>query len=221
MASQADAQVGGPASEGPRFGTSYFEAALTAKQTVSNGFVAIVVFSPVNLAEPASSENRSEVIVHDLPLLPAGQEVVVQITAAIANGLPNQRFFFQVFDGNGRELLTDHLDSAWQYYAVRDRVQLVGVVGKYLEKFKGQDHAAVPAMMARPVFANGLTPPSGPVTALLAVSAEGFVTDVSVRGVDDAAARKSIADALGGWLFLPQLRAGQPVPSKIQVPLQF
>ena len=30
-----------------------------------------------------------------------------------------------------------------------------------------------------------------------------------------------MAAAIEGWLFLPKLKAGQPVPIKIQVPLHF
>jgi hypothetical protein len=222
VASPADAQIGGPAApDGPHFGTSYFESSVTAKQTVSGGFIAIVIYSPINLNSNATAKNHSEVIVHDLPVLPAGQEVTVQITAAIANDQPNQRYFIQFFDADGRELVTDHLETAWQYYATRDRVQLKGVVDRYLEKFKGADHAAVPAITPRPVFVNVLPPPAGAATALLAVSAEGQVTSVTVSGVEEGAARQSISSALGGWLFLPQLKGGQPVATKIKVPLQF
>ena len=221
VASQSDAAEGPAASMGPRFGTAYFEAALSAKQAIAHGFVAIVVFSPHNLSGDASQFNRSEIIVHELPPLPAGQDVVVKISAPIPEGQPNQQYFFQVFDDGGREVLSSKMDSAWQYYTMRDRVQLAGVIGRYLEKFAGQNHAAVPVpdTLARPVFTGPA--PVGQATAMLSVSAEGQVTEVIVRGVADPAARKSIIDALGGWLFLPQLKAGVPVPTKIQVPLQF
>jgi len=223
VASQEDEATVQPSSIGPRMGTSYFEAALSARQELAHGFVAIVVYAPPRAGRgTASIFGNSEVIVHDLPPLPAGQEVLVKISAAVPDGQPNQQYFFQVFDDRGQEVRTSNLDAAWQYYTLRDRAQLAGVLGIYLEKFAGQNHAAfpVPETMARPVFA-GPPPSEGNATALLAVSEEGHVTEVIVRGVTDPAARKSIIDALGGWLFLPQLKAGVPVPTKIQVPLQF
>ena len=39
--------------------------------------------------------------------------------------------------------------------------------------------------------------------------------------VADDSARDSLVEALGGWYFLPKLKAGQPVSNFVQVPLQF
>ena len=49
----------------------------------------------------------------------------------------------------------------------------------------------------------------------------GRVSDVEVQGVEDPAIRKSLAAALEGWLFLPKLQAGTPVPTRVQIPLKF
>jgi len=199
----------------------YFDAAMTAKVTVPHGFVVVVIYSLAGLAEDAPADSRPMVYVHDLPTLPAGQEIAVQVTGPLVAGQANQRYFFQVFDSDGRELLTNHVDAAWEFYAVRDQVELRGVVARYIEKFHGSDRAAFPAVTPRPVFFGDVKPPAHSAAAVLSVSTEGLVTSVSVRGVDDPEARKSIADALGGWQFLPQLKAGIPVPTVVQVPLQF
>ncbi len=206
---------------GRRFGVSYFEGRLTAQQAITGGFVVIVVYSPTGMAAGPSDEGQTQVIVHELPDLPAGQEVEVKISAALPDGQANQTYFFQVFDGHGREVVTSASDLAWKYYALRDRLKLAGVRAQYLEKFHGADHAAVPAVMARPVFSQGAKPPHGEASAVISVSADGVVTNVDVRGVDDPAARADIANALGGWLFLPQLKGGVPVGTKLQVPLEF
>jgi hypothetical protein len=55
----------------------------------------------------------------------------------------------------------------------------------------------------------------------LSVSDEGIVTNVDAGMIADDRVRQSVIDALGGWLFLPKLKAGQPVYSYINVPLQF
>ncbi|MBS0661855.1 MAG: hypothetical protein JSR48_01215 [Verrucomicrobia bacterium] len=206
---------------GPRFGVSYFEGHFTAKQTITGGFIVIVVYSPTAMEGGPSEENQTQVIVHDLPDLPAGQDTAVKVSAALPDGQPNQTYFFQIFDGNGGEVVTNLSELAWKYYALRDRVKLAGIRAQYLEKFHGANHAAVPAVMSRPVFSEGAKPPHGEATAVLAVSPDGLVTHVDIRGVEDAAARADIANALGGWLFLPQLKGGVPVGTKIQVPLEF
>ncbi len=222
VASQDELQDGpGYGSSGPRFGTSYFEGRFTSRETLSGGFVVIVFYSPLTLGFSSNEMSLTEVVVHDLPVLPAGQEVDVKLSAAIPNGQPNLTFFFQIFDGHGREIVTNAMEPAWKYYAQRDRLKLVGVRTQYLEKFRGADHAAVPAVMARPVFREGVKTPQGEASALITVSADGVVTQVEVRGVEDTAARDDIANALGGWLFLPQLKGGVPVATKLQVPLEF
>lgn len=206
---------------GRRFGVSYFEGRFTARPAITGGFVVLVVYSPTAMAAGPSDEGQTQVIVHELPDLPAGQEVEVKISAALPDGQANQTYFFQVFDGHGREVVTSASDLAWKYYALRDRLKLAGVRAQYLEKFHGADHAAVPAVMARPVFSQGAKPPQGEASAMITVSADGVVTNVDVRGVEDPAARADIANALGGWLFLPQLKGGVPVGTKLQVPLEF
>lgn len=63
--------------------------------------------------------------------------------------------------------------------------------------------------------------PEGEITVQLSVGEDGTVLSVDAGMIADDRVRASITDALSGWLFLPKLKAGQPVPTFINVPLQF
>jgi hypothetical protein len=198
-----------------------FKANLAAKETLKGGFTVVVVYSPNNPFGDLSPDNRPKLIVHELPDLPAGQTVQVKFTDGDTGRMKNARYFIQFFDATGREVMTPGVEYAWQYYALRDLHKLSIAMGKYLERFKEADHDAVPAIMPKPVFKPGAVLPKGAVTVVLTVEANGTVSAVDAGNIADASARDSLTAALGGWLFLPKLEAGQPVGTSIQVPLKF
>jgi hypothetical protein len=168
-----------------------------------------------------SAINEAEIVVHQLPELPAGVPVRVKITSPIANGGPALKHIVQVFDGGGHELATNWWDDCGKYYGMRDRMRLREQVEKYVAKNAGADRALVPVLQPRPILPEGADFPKAEGTAVLSVDATGLVSHVEVRGIEDKAVRESINNALGGWLFLPQLKAGQPVATKVKIPLQF
>ena len=57
--------------------------------------------------------------------------------------------------------------------------------------------------------------------SFLPVMEDGTVAHVDAGMIADDSARESVIQALSGWLFLPQLKAGQPVFFRVRVPLQF
>jgi outer membrane biosynthesis protein TonB len=63
--------------------------------------------------------------------------------------------------------------------------------------------------------------PEGAVTVQLAITPEGLVDDVSLSEPYAPAVAKALQEALGGWLFLPRLKAGEPVRSTVRMPLKF
>ena len=83
------------------------------------------------------------------------------------------------------------------------------------------DHDAVPIFTPRPIFKSTAVLPTGEITVVLTVEPEGYVSAVDAGMVADDSARDSLVEALGGWYFLPKLKAGQPVSNFVQVPLQF
>jgi hypothetical protein len=193
-------------------GTVEMTIPMKARKTIKGGFITVAIMSNLYLGE---------IIVHQLPDLPAGQEVKVKLDV---RELPRESaavYFAQVFDESGREVRTSDLNVAWQYYAQRDRVRLAKAVEMYRGKFPNADHPAVPTLTPSPVFKPNAVLPTGEVTVMLSILEDGTVSNVDAGMIENDSARESVIDALGGWLFLPKLKAGQPVSTFMKVPLQF
>lgn len=206
---------------GPSMGATYFEATMQSKQELQGGFVVLVAYPPSAGAFflPAKY-NMTSIIVHDLPELPAGKPVKVKFSGGLIRGA-NLKYFVQIFDGSGREIMTNTVNNAWLYYSAMERTKLIGAIDTYKKKFSGADHAAVPIMMARAVIPDDLTKPETPGTVTMTISADGTVGDIEITGVTDDRLRQCFVEAMNGWLFLPRLKAGEPVASKVQIPLEF
>jgi hypothetical protein len=203
----------------PLFGTTYFEAALQPKKTLKGAFAAVVIYFV------AQGENglavKTQVIVHDLPDLPAGKETPIKFSAALAGMRRDLQYFLQVFDSSGLEILTTNMEPAWQYFELRERIQLTEAVKRYVALHAGKDQPVTPVMTARPVFPEGVTIPTNSIDALLEISSGGTVDNVRLTGEINSPAYQAIIEAMNGWLFYPQLKAGVAVPAKVRIPLQF
>lgn len=193
-------------------GAIIFEVPMTAQKTIKGGFVSIAMVTSLGFGE---------IIVHELPELPAGQTVKVKLEVHQLPSSPNPVFFAQVFDAAGREVRTSDMGVAWEYYAQRDRARLTKAVEAYVKKYANADHEAVPAFTPGPVFKPHAKLPTGEVTVMLSILEDGTVSSVDAGMIENDSARDSVIEALSGWLFLPKLKAGQPVSTFINVPLGF
>ncbi|MFI5356857.1 MAG: hypothetical protein ACHQ4G_05955 [Opitutales bacterium] len=198
----------------------YFVAELLAPEALHGGFVVVTVFSD-KIFQPDADFIRPVVLVNALPDLPAGQTVKASFAAPYVGGRSDTKYFVQIFDHEGREVRVNGLGLAWKYYALVERTKLKQAIFLYETRFMNQNHAASPLVTVRPVFPAGFTPPVKPAVAVLDVNADGLVSAVALEQVDDAVTREAVTNALDGWLFLPQLKAGSPVPTRVKVPLQF
>ena len=198
--------------EGGISGAITFDVPMTARKTIHHGFITIAI---------ATSVGFGEIIVHELPELPAGQTVKVKLEVHQLPSLHEPVYFAQIFDDEGREVRTPDLGLAWSYYAQRGRARLAKSVESYLKKFPNADHDIVPAFTPSPIFPSTAALPTGEVVVELSVMEDGTVSNVDAGMIADDRARDSVIEALSGWLFLPKLKAGQPVPYRVKVPLQF
>ncbi len=198
--------------EGGISATITFEVPMTARKTIKHGFITIAIATTVGFGE---------IIVHGLPELPAGKPVKVKLEVHQMPSVNEPAYFAQIFDDEGREVRTPDLALAWSYYAQRDRARLAKAVESYVKKFPNADHELVPAFTPSPIFNSTAVLPTGEVTVELSVMEDGTVAHVDAGMIADDSARESVIQALSGWLFLPQLKAGQPVFFRVRVPLQF
>jgi len=185
---------------------------LKAWKTLKGGYAVVVIFSGLN---------QAEILVRELPELPAEKTVQFKISVHALPRTTNPMYFVQIFDETGREVRTNDVSYAWQYYAARERARLAEAITKYQAKYPTADHAAVPFFMVGPVFRPGVVLPTGEITVTLSVGADGTVTDVDAGMIGNDSTRNSVVEALGGWLFLPKLTAGQPDFTTVSVPLKF
>lgn len=206
---------------GGDYGVSILRAVLKAQHSVKGGFAAIVIYSDENLTKPVSRYNRTEIIVRDLPDIPAGQDIEIKLKGAVMNGGINSRYFIQLFDQNGLEIPTNVMAHAWRYYDLRDREQLKRILPDYLQKNRGSSRGVTPVIMPKPFLPKDSNPPENPISAIIDISAKGEVTDVEINGLEHGPLHDAITNALEGWLFLPQLNEGTPTATKVQVPIQF
>lgn len=205
---------------GKRYGMTYFECTLKAPKTLKGAFAVVMIYTPLAFAIP-DAPNYGEVIVHELPELPAGETVSAKFSAPIPDGAPQLTYFVQVFDHDGREIRSNVMDNAWLYYRLRDIMTLKSARQRYIDQFQGQDHRLVPVVMPKPLLPDDAGPAPKDAAAVLDVSADGTVTGIEFYNVDTQPYRDALGQALNGWLFLPELHEGIPVASRVQVPLKF
>ena len=176
----------------PHLGNLSFATTVVARQDIKSGFAVMVFYTDETFAEHPAHASPAEVFVRALPELPAGKSVDVKFFAAILPRAMEARFFVHIFDDSGREVQTS-----------------------------GADHAAVPVSTPKPVFNSTAELPKGEVIITLTIEPDGTVSAVDAGNVANDSARNSLVEAMSGWLFLPKLKAGQPVSNYMQVPLQF
>lgn len=195
-----------------------FSVPLTAQKTITGGFAVMIFYTEDTFSD---HPRPAEVHVRELPELTGGKPVTVKFYAAILPHAIEPKYFVQIFDAGGKEVRTSDAEAAWVFYARRDRARLASAMGKYLEENKGKDHDAVPVSTPKPVFNAIALLPKGEVVITLTIEPDGTVSFVNAGNVADDSARNSLTEAMSGWLFLPKLKAGEPVSTYMQVPLQF
>ncbi|HUR58901.1 MAG TPA: hypothetical protein VM029_14400 [Opitutaceae bacterium] len=201
-------------------GTTFFEAKVIPSAEVRGGFIALVFFEPAILSGRTGGP-ASQIIVHSLPTLPAGVETPVRFSAALEGMNRVLGCFAHVFGPGGVELRSNFEGIAGQYYARIEQAKLATAIDGYRARFAQADHGAVPVVVIKPLLPAGIAAPAAPVTAIFSVAENGWVSDVSFTGTDDPGLLAALRDSLGGWLFLPRLKSGQPVPTRVQMPLKF
>jgi len=206
-----------PGSQG---GRSDFKATLRSGVALSGGSIAIVIYSRSALMD-STTPPATEIVVRALPDLPANEKVSVAFTSKAFTYRGDHAFFVQVFDREGRELMSNEASKAWPYYAAMERSQLQDTLQKMKPSLAGKDLEARPVLTIRPVLPKQVSAPTAPVIAQLSISAEGTVTDVQVEATSPASVGQAVREALAGWLFIPRMRGGEPVACTVRIPITF
>src|SRR5690606_23817217 len=163
---------------GDHGGIAEFATTLTSRDGLKGGFIAVVLYSQ-NIFHSDSSLYRGQIVVRELPDLPAGKPVPVKFTSKMFTYVPGQLYFVQIFDGQGREAVTNTVNQAWPYYTQVERSHLKQGIARYQAEHAGQNLAANPVVTIMPLLPDGVDPPKDPVVIRLTLSVEGLVTEVN------------------------------------------
>lgn len=206
--------------EGRRGSRSEVKVRLRSAASLVGGMIAVVLYPETTLYTPTAGAG-AEIEVRALPDLPAGERVTVEFTARSFSYRQDQSFFVQIFDREGREVLTNVVRQAWPYYAALERFKLLDTLQHMRKAGERKDMDPRPVLMIRPLLPENEVLPNGAVFAQLLISTEGTVTDINLDPIESSAVSAALREALGGWLFVPRLKAGEPVESTVRVPIGF
>ena len=178
----------------------------------------------------AYNSNRNESIIPaethvaclGIPDLKAGKEVrvLVNLPELQIAGVPAVLLLFS----EGKEILTSHSDAAGAFFRRAELGTHEYVVREYREKFQTADHAAQPYLRFPAVFPANVDQSTLPASVHLSlvVGRDGIAEDVILAENLPPDATLSILRAVGGWLFVPQLKNGyeQAVDRKVILQLR-
>jgi hypothetical protein len=121
--------------------------------------------------------------------------------------------FVPLFFTRGREIRTNYADNAAMLFRQVEMRRHQRLVTAYLRKHPRDTTAAVAYVRFAPVFAPGFDPATLPerIRAGYTVATDGTVEGIEFAPAVPAEAVTGIRRALGGWLYLPRLRNGEPV----------
>lgn len=201
-------------------GYSDFRATLRSETGLSGAFIAVVIYSRSALKDTTTFPS-TEIVVWALPDLPANKTVPVSFTSKAFAEREDQAFFVQVFDREGRELMSNVASEGWPYYTAMERIQLQDTLRKLKPSLVGKDLEAQPVLTIHPLLPKQVPAPKEPVFAQLTISVDGTVTDVQVEPTSPASVGEAVRAALAGWLFIPRIRRGEPVACTVRIPITF
>ncbi|MBM3872180.1 MAG: hypothetical protein FJ382_00285 [Verrucomicrobia bacterium] len=131
----------------------------------------------------------------------------------------DQRLYWQLFS-EGIELKTNLSGEVAPFHRRREEQALALAVAAWLRENAGGDRAAQPFLQIPPLLEEKEGLPAS-VLATLTVAPNGMVSGVSLDPSPAAETRAALESALGGWLFLPAVKSGRAVETRIRVPLKF
>lgn len=201
-------------------GNSLFEATVTPTAEIRGGFVAIVVFDALFL-ENETVAPRPEILIRELPPLPAGVATPVKFTTKLSAHFRRAAFFPLVFATGGAEVRSNLGLNSSRYFSRVERLKLAAVIETFCRENPAATQAAKPVLRLQPELRDGADYGGQTVAATATVSARGFVESVDLPAGLDRELGLAIRSAVSGWLFLPALRDGVAQPSRVQIPFKF
>ena len=194
-----------------------FSATITAAENLSECYVALFAFD-VGFLVGQHDKPNAQLRVRRIPDLVQGQPTAVKFSSSPFLSSKRVKVFALLFSGD-HEVSTNVSPDAWRYFDRRERVVHAAAVRQWLKENSGQSKPLRPMLQIPPLFESteGFPPNA---TATLIVAPDGTVSHVGVDGFDRTA-EDVLRTTLSAWLFMPALKDGMPIESRVSVPLRF
>ncbi len=201
-------------------GSSLYTANLKADVAYGECYVVLLKFDRRFLdGTAAAPEFRFEF--HDVGPLKAGVAKPVTIPMNLPAGdLRNIAYVPLVFCG-GVEIHTNLDNFTGVLLRKAEEAGHALLVNNYVARNVGADEPLKPYAMPSPVFPAGLDTTKLPKTidASFEVTAGGVVRNPVLKEKVPPAAAQAIERALSEWLFLPRMKAGHALQTKVEIPI--
>ncbi len=204
----------------PVRGAAAFLAKLKSDTELKGAFLAIVVCN-ARLLDADAPEQETQIIVRALPDLPAGKTTEVGFQTQLPARRGKFEYLTLVFAPGGAEIESNLSHHTARYFAAVERAQLAVVRDAYLKRNPAANTGAQPVLRIQPALPAPAALAGKTVTATLTVSAAGLVEDLVLSDDVDPVNAPALRATLGGWLFLPKLENGTPVPARLAIPFKF
>jgi hypothetical protein len=201
-------------------GVSYCRMTLTAAQELRGAFVVVLIFN-ADFALGRTDLPKTTYLVHDLPTLAAGRAVPIDFSYHATQGDGVRYGIPLIFAEGGAEVVTNYSRLAKDYFARLEATVHAAAVRDYRARFPAADHPPEPFLRVDPMLPAATAAPAEPAVAVLSIDAMGCVSDVKIDTPLSPERAAALNDALRCWRFLPKLKAGQPVATRVQLPLSF
>jgi len=124
---------------------------------------------------------------------------------------------WQVFS-QGAEVRPDVSDKVAAFYYHREKsAQQIALAAWRRENANG-NRPVQPLLQIPPLLEFPVATPTA-VTATLSIAADGSVSHVSLDGNLPEQVQTLLSRTLGAWLFLPAIKDGVPIPTRVRIPL--
>ncbi|PAW63789.1 MAG: hypothetical protein B9S34_13705 [Opitutia bacterium Tous-C1TDCM] len=201
-------------------GTGFFEARLQPDRDLRGAFMVLVVFNAGILSD-FSANPESEILLQALPPLPAGVATKVEFQTKSPVRRNVFSIFPLVFEAGGAEIRSNLSVPAARYFAAVERAQLAVVLAAYRKQNPAADAGVQPVLRIQPLLADPAALAGRTVTATVTINADGATEDIALPEDLAPADAAALRAALAGWLFLPRLEKGTPVPTRLAIPFKF
>jgi hypothetical protein len=198
-----------------------YRCTLVATEPHTDCFIAVVFYcnDADDVPDPASTTVAFKKVGDLLP----GHPTRVTINESYKDTLGKKFYFFPLVYSKGLEIRSDYCETSARFFRRSEMAAHEAILAQYRQKYPSSDRPASAYLRFQPEFPEGLDMHTLPavVNATFAVTETGEVDSVEFDQVLGNEADHAIRRALEGWLFLPRLKEGYPVRTRIEVPLSF